>query len=287
MTLEFITHPGHSQGNADFSVNRIDLHEGDAGDAQASPVIMLDEFRVRGRPFQPHPHAGFSAVTYVFEDSPAGLRSGDSLGNDIRVGPGGIVWTQAGRGVMHHEVPTHRSRHLHGVQVFVNLSARNKLIEPQTFWLDGPGVPEWTSGQGDRVRVVVGRFGALVSPLTPAEDFTFLDLDMLGGVDLEIRPEQYALLYVASGNAQISSSSPLATLDLASGNAASVRGSGALRITACPSARVLFLAGMALHEPVVRNGPFIMNTHVQITEAARRFQQGHMGYLMPLSKDQS
>lgn len=43
-----------------FSVHSIDLQE--LGE-RASPVAVLDHFRVRGRPFAPHPHAGFSAVT--------------------------------------------------------------------------------------------------------------------------------------------------------------------------------------------------------------------------------
>jgi hypothetical protein len=65
----------HARGGPQFSVHSIDLH---AQGAHASPVIMIDDFGVEGRPFQPHPHAGFSAVTYVFEDSPGGLRSSES-----------------------------------------------------------------------------------------------------------------------------------------------------------------------------------------------------------------
>jgi redox-sensitive bicupin YhaK (pirin superfamily) len=84
-----------------------------------------DEFRVTGRPFPPHPHAGFSAVTYVLEDSEGKLRSRDSLGNDLVTGPGGIVWTQAGSGLIHEELPADSNRELHAVQVFVNLSSRN------------------------------------------------------------------------------------------------------------------------------------------------------------------
>jgi pirin-like protein len=76
----------------------------------ASPVLVFDDFRVRKLPFSPHPHAGFSAVTYVLEDSQRGLRSRTSLGNDIVVGPGGIVWTQAGRGVIHEEAPADADR---------------------------------------------------------------------------------------------------------------------------------------------------------------------------------
>ncbi len=64
----------------------------------ASPVAVLDDFRVPGLPFSPHPHAGFAAVTYVFEDSPGGLRSRASTGVDLLVGAGGIVWTEAGSG---------------------------------------------------------------------------------------------------------------------------------------------------------------------------------------------
>lgn len=63
----------------------------------ASPVAVLDDFRVGGMPFSPHPHAGFAAVTYVFEDSPGDLRSRASSGVDLVVGPGGIVWDPRGQ----------------------------------------------------------------------------------------------------------------------------------------------------------------------------------------------
>lgn len=90
----------------------------------ASPICLFDDFRVSGTPFGPHPHAGFSQITNVFPDSPGGNRSRDSLGNDIVVGPGGIVWMQAGSGMLHQEMPADSSRELHGLQVFVNLSQR-------------------------------------------------------------------------------------------------------------------------------------------------------------------
>lgn len=100
------------------------MHEPDC------PIAVLDDFRVRGEPFPPLPHAGFSAVAYVFEDSQSGLRSRDSLGDDVVIGPAGIVWTQAGSGVIHHEIPA-SDGDLHVLQLFVNLSAKNKLIAPQ------------------------------------------------------------------------------------------------------------------------------------------------------------
>ena len=74
-----------------FSVKALDL--AGAGD-DSSPVIVLNDFRVRGRPFPPHPHAGFAAVTYVFEDSPGGLRLAGTTAS--RTWPVTIVLTIAG-----------------------------------------------------------------------------------------------------------------------------------------------------------------------------------------------
>jgi redox-sensitive bicupin YhaK (pirin superfamily) len=163
-----------------FSMKSIDLHK--LGE-RASPVVAFDDFRLRGRPFAPHPHAGFSAVSYVFEDSQAGIRSRTSLGNDLMVGPGGIVWTQAGSGLIHEELPAETDRTLHGVQLFVNLSSKNKGASPQAFSLEKSEVPEWSSEAGDRVRVVVGSFEGVSSPLVPVEPFTLYVTIFLSPLD--------------------------------------------------------------------------------------------------------
>ncbi|MDW4800158.1 pirin family protein, partial [Escherichia coli] len=84
-----------------------------------------------------------------------------------------LVWTQAGSGVVHHEVPAD-DRELHGLQLFVNLSAKNKLVEPRMLRLQGGDVPEWHGEDGDRVRIVVGAYDGRLSPLVPVEPFTFL-----------------------------------------------------------------------------------------------------------------
>jgi Pirin len=127
---------------------------------------------------RPHPQAGFCALTYVLEDSQGAVRSRDSLGNDVIMGPGGIVWTQAGSGVIHHEFPADNDRELHGIQIFVNLSAKDKLAAPRVLRLAGNEVPEWRSDVGDRVRIVVGSFDGAWSPLIPVEPFTLLDVDL-------------------------------------------------------------------------------------------------------------
>ena len=275
MATEFspiITSQG--RGGGSFSLQQLDLHQ---WGERASPVEVLDHFRVSGRPFPPHPHAGFSAVTYVFEDSQASLRSRDSLGNDAVVGPGGLVWTQAGSGLLHEETPAEDGRELHGLQVFVNLSSKNKLVKPQQFRIENQNVPVWRSNAGDRVRVVVGSFAQLSSPLVPAEAFRFLDAELVHEIAFELEDGNNAIVYVLKGRATVSADGRDVTV--APEQAVALHGSGTVNLQARDRAHVLVLSGAAIGEPVISAGPFIMNDKSQVEDAFARYRAGGMGRL--------
>jgi len=259
-----------------FSVRSLDLEP--LGDT-ASPVTVLDNFRVKGRPFGPHPHAGFAAVTYVFEDSEASLRSRDSLGNDVVVGPGGICWTHAGRGVLHEELPEQAGRELHGLQFFVNLSSKNKLTLPHVLTLDSAEVPVFRSEVGDRVRVVVGSFQTVSSPLVPVEPFTLLDIDLHQAVSWPLPIDHNAILYVLEGRADASVDGRI--VRLATEQALVLQGGGHVSIRSAGGAHLVALSGAAIREPVIAHGPFIMNRPAQLEEAWVRYRTGEMGQLEP------
>lgn len=263
--------------SAGFQVKSIDLYQ---RGARHSSIVMLDDFKVSGNPFEPHPHAGFSAVTYVFADSEGGLRSRDSLGNDIRVGPGGIVWTQAGAGVIHQEIADSPDLALHGIQFFVNLSAHNKLNKPEVFWLKKQDIPQWVSDQGDMVQVVVGSYQGLSSPLQPAEPFTLLDATICNKIELPVTAGHFSLIYVEKGSAHVNAEGE--SIAITSGQAMTLSGHGVVHIQATPLAHVLFLEGIALNDPIVTYGPFIMNDYSQIKSAIQRYESGAMGQLLPL-----
>jgi redox-sensitive bicupin YhaK (pirin superfamily) len=262
-----------------FSIRSIDLRE--LG-GHASPVVVLDDFRVRSQPFPPHPHAGFAAVTYVLKDSPGALRSRTSLGNDVVVGPGGIVWTQAGSGVIHEEVPAERDRELHGLQLFINLSAKNKLAAPRVLWLAGSDVPKWRSEARDRVRVIVGSFEGVASPLVPAEPFTLLDVELRREIFFGLPDAHNAVVYVLDGCIDVQADRR--EQSVAGGQALALYGGpGRVTFEASPSARFVILSGGEIREPVVVRGSFIMNDESQVKAAVERFKAGEMGHLAPLS----
>ena len=247
-----------------------------------SPLAVLDDFRVRDMPFSPHPHAGFAAVTYVFEDSECGVRSRTSSGVDLTVGPGGIVWTESGSGVVHEEIAAEKGRELHGIQLFVNVSSMHKLAPPRVLHLQPDHVPVFQTDDGDRIRVVVGSFGGLVSPL-PIEPFTLLDGELQRETSIDLPPSHNAVIYVLSGSLVIRAGGRDQEVD--GGHAIALRGNGAgLTIKSPPRAHFLFLSGVEIDEPVVAEGPFIMNDVAQIESAIARYRSGAMGELAPLSR---
>ena len=262
---------------AGFSANRIVVAQV-AGLVQ--PIMGMDHFLMSDVTFAPHPHAGFSAVSYVFENSPGALRNRDSLGNDFEMGAGGLIWTQAARGVVHDERPAQVGTAVHGVQVFVNLSGKNKGVTPRVFRLEGSDVPVWRDEQGDRVRVVVGQYGGVKSPVVPVEPFNLLDITLERQIDLELEAGWNTLLYVLTGEVEVKAEG--ASQRVSGAQAIALHGEGTVTLEAVNAAHVLLLGGMIIDEPVVSYGPFIMNTEAQVQEAVHRFQQGGMGHLEPL-----
>jgi redox-sensitive bicupin YhaK (pirin superfamily) len=247
----------------------------------ASPIAVLDDFRVDGLPFSPHPHAGFAAVTYVLEDSRGGVRSRASLGVDLVVGPGGIVWTQAGSGVVHEEIPAVPGRELHGLQIFVNLSSKNKLTAPRVLHLEPGEVPQWRGGAGDRVAVVVGSLDGISSPLVPAEPFTLLDAHLRHEISLPVPAAHNTVVYALTGTVMVRADGH--QQDVGGGDALALHGSGGRVTFAAPNpAHFLILSGAQIRDPVVAEGNFIMNEPSQIEAAVARYRTGAMGHLEPL-----
>jgi len=268
----------HSRGQPGlFSVKSVDLKK--AGIEKTSPIIVIDDFRVKGRPFPPHPHAGFSANTYVFRDSAGGLRSRDSLGGDIVVGPGGIVWSQSGGGMLHEEMPDNPERELHGLQFFVNLSSKYKLTAAEVLHLDGHQVPVWKNEAGDHVYAVIGSYGDTPSPLVTAEPFTLLDVELRSSIKFDLPNGHHATVYVVGGDVLVGANGQEKILS--NQQAVVLSGNGPVTFNTLRRAHFVILSGAEIREPVVSVGPFIMNSQAQIDDANRRYRSGQMGHLDP------
>lgn len=149
------------------------------------PFLNVDHAWMSGPTFPPHPHAGFSAVSYLFLDSETGIANRDSIGNRNLIRPGGLHWATAGSGIVHEEVPAETGRTVHSVQVFVALPAADRGVAPFALGLEPQDVPVH-QGPGFKVRVPVGRFGDLRSPLQPPTAVSMLDIALEADAELGV-----------------------------------------------------------------------------------------------------
>jgi len=267
-------HGGH------FSARRLDPK---GLGALASPVMGLDHYRMSGPTFSPHPHAGFSAVSYVFEDSAGGLRNRDSLGHDVMIEPGEMVWTQAGSGVVHDEFPSQPGREVHGVQIFINLARRHKDLPPQMLYARTKDIPVVRDASGNQTRVLAGQFGQLAGMVQPAEPFDFFDVKLVGEWRYEVPSHRNVLVYVLAGEVEVKADGDKRALDTFEAVSVGTNMSGMLHLAVKSPAHVLVLSGTDPREPLAVYGPFIMNDEAQLAEAFERYRSGRMGRLAAIN----
>ena len=238
--------------------------------ALLDPFIMVDHFRMSEPAFAPHPHAGFSAVTYLFDDSATGMVSRDSLGGEHAIPPGGLHWTLAGRGVMHDEFPAEPGREAHGLQIFVNLPADQKLRAPSVMRLSPQQMPR-RAGKGWRAVQVFGADTPLDLPWPVS--LILVDIDAGVSFDLALAEGEQGFALVIQGSGQADH------WPLSAGRALSLPVAGRACVVADQPLRLACFSGQPLFEPVVRHGPFVMSDEGQVVAALQRFQSGGMGRL--------
>jgi redox-sensitive bicupin YhaK (pirin superfamily) len=239
------------------------------------PFLSVDHFWMSQPTFAPHPHAGFSAVTYLFDDSETGFVNRDSLGHVLDIEPGALHWTQAAGGVMHDEAPKQNGRTAHGMQIFVNLPASAKHSAPSIAHVKPEDMPVFEIGDA-KARLVFGRFGGNTSSLLPLAEATLVDVTMKQDttIPLAIEKHQQAFILMVSGEVEIAGQTVTRQSGLSMGEDVKDR---SISISAKAPARFALFMGKPLREPVVWGGPFVMTNEDDINQARRNYAAGKMG----------
>lgn len=243
---------------------------------QLDPFLMLDEFKsdqpgdyIAG--FPDHPHRGFETVTYMLAGS---MLHQDSVGNSGRLEAGSIQWMTAGRGIIHSEMPQQKDGLLWGFQLWVNLPANRKMCEPHYQDIPPEAAPVLDNGFGLTIRVLAGKSADVTGPVKGISvDPLFLDVSVPAGSAFahEVAAHHQGFVYVFEGAAVFGKTAkPLTAGQLG------VLGDGReLKIkTEDRPVRFILLAGKPLNEPIVKGGPFVMNTREQLLQAFEDYRSG-------------
>jgi redox-sensitive bicupin YhaK (pirin superfamily) len=243
------------------------------------PFLMLDAFGtddpddyIAG--FPDHPHRGFETVTYMLEGR---MRHRDSAGHEGLLGPGGVQWMTAGRGVIHSELPEQEEGRMEGFQLWLNLPSKDKMRPAWYRDIPSAEIPEVTTADGVTVRVIAGEsHGTAGAMQRETTEPLVLDLHLPGGAPFAqpLPAAHNAFVYVYRGSVAIEGTAvPVQRMAIL----ANTPGSDGVVLAAGPDgARALLIAGRPLNEPIAQYGPFVMNTHDEIFQAVRDFQAGRL-----------
>ena len=260
--------------------------------AALDPFIHMDQMgAVDYAPGEPkgtswHPHRGFETVTYMIDGT---FQHQDSHGGGGLITDGATQWMTAGAGILHIETPPEElvvsGGRFHGLQLWVNLPAKDKMTEPRYQSLEGEQVTLLSTPDGGAlVRVIAGEVAGQAGPGSTRTPISFVHATVAPGAQLCLpwRADFNSLLYVLSGSGQVGGEArPV------SGGQLVVFGAGDhLRVKAqenhsASPLEVVVLGGRPIGEPVAAYGPFVMNTKAELVQAMDDFRAGRLGVVPP------
>jgi redox-sensitive bicupin YhaK (pirin superfamily) len=257
---------------------------------ELDPFIHLDQMgeidygprEPKGTPW--HPHRGFETVTYMIDGV---ISHSDSLGGGGVISDGDTQWMTAGQGILHIETPPEgmvaSGGCFHGLQLWVNLPAAHKWVEPRYQDVAGDQAKLLSSADGGALlRVIAGDIAGFRGPGSTYAPIAMVHATVSAGarVDLPWEPAFNALVYVLAARGTVGADGRPVSM----GQLAVLAQGDALTFAADRSQdgrtetmEVLLLGGRPIREPIAWAGPFVMNTEAEVHQAFEDFQAGRLG----------
>lgn len=254
--------------------------------AVISPFLLLDyagpvEFSPteKRRGVGEHPHRGFETVTIVYAGE---VEHRDSSGGGGIIGAGDVQWMTAASGLVHEEFHSHNFAQRGGmfemVQLWVNLPAQDKMAPPRYQGILSDQIP--SVSLPDRkgvVRVIAGEFAGAKGPAQTFTPIHVWDLRLTSDqrTNFEVPDGYTTALVVLKGSIRVNDSEIIAEAEIGLFD----RAGKSIWIDCIQDATVLLLSGEPIDEPIVGQGPFVMNSPQEIRQAIADYQSGKMGKL--------
>ncbi|MGZ4019911.1 MAG: pirin family protein [Flavisolibacter sp.] len=229
-----------------------------------------------GLPFGPHPHRGFETVTFIIEGE---LVHKDGRNSPSHIKAGGVQWMTAGKGVVHAEVSSEEFKAKGGaleiLQLWVNLPAKHKMIEPRYIGLQKEDIPTVELDNGRvMIHAVTGKWDGIKGPVDPLYDIELASIDFKAGgtVHFSVPKEKTILFYVVKGEVNVNGRDATAHQLAKFGN-----DDEEIDVVANADSIILFGHATPFREPFAAYGPFVMNTREEINQAYEDYNNGLFG----------
>ncbi|MDD4509825.1 MAG: pirin family protein [Oscillospiraceae bacterium] len=235
------------------------------------PILMLDSFDSTNPDdytagFPMHPHRGIETISYVYRGY---MTHKDSLGNEDTIGDGEVQWMTAGSGIMHEEKLPAAERML-GVQLWLNLPAKDKMVPPAYHSIKNQEIEEIEFDWG-KLRLLAGEFEGRKGYMSKYLPLNYYDLHLnsKASIFLNTESEHSVMVFTLLGDAYIGGNlvKEKTAVKLASGDVVEIKSTD-------EKAQVLFISSKRLAEPVVWGGPIVMNTKEELDKAFDDLKKG-------------
>jgi redox-sensitive bicupin YhaK (pirin superfamily) len=252
------------------------------------PFVFLDHaLPIKHLPGEPikkvngsgaHPHRGIATLTYVLNGE---ADHHDSKGHQAKVRSGGAQWMKAGNGIIHDEVlnvdPQTTDLFTHAFQFWINLPSKQKAELPEYLPIQANEVPQQKlSDNRGWIKVIVGEYENLVSKIPNYSKQFIYHIHLEAGKQFSLSTEkgmEYAA-FLPVNNAVINDA------EYEAGEFIEFdRDEGTIEINNNTEAAIdiIVFGGEKYAEPIVAQGPFVMNTQSEIAEAYKDFHAGKYG----------
>ncbi len=259
------------------------------------PFLLLDDFHsddpaqyLPGFPW--HPHRGIETITYILQGR---VEHGDSMGNKGVIESGDIQWMTAGGGIIHQEMPKGSEDGLMwGSQLWANLPASHKMMEPRYRGITGGEIPEVTMAGNVRVKIICGNIAGVQGPVRDVVvDPEYLDVSVPPQTVFThpIKQGYTAFAYIIEGegyfdperNAFAHEVVGVNYFDMERRCACGIEnlvlygdGDEVVVTTHMHPVRFLLVSGKPIGEPVAWYGPIVMNTREELRIAFEEYEKG-------------
>jgi len=235
------------------------------------PILMLDSFDsanpddyVAGFPL--HPHRGIETISYVYRGT---MVHKDSLGNEDSISDGEVQWMTAGSGILHEEKLPPSERML-GVQLWLNLPAKDKMTAPSYHSIKNADIEEIHFENG-KLRLLAGQYKeskGFESKYLPL-DYYDIHLEPGASIVIDTDPKRSVMIFTLLGESIVGETlvEEKTAAKLTSGSQVKIKSSGT-------HTQVLFVSSKLLEEPVAWGGPIVMNTKAELQKAFQDLDQG-------------
>ena len=236
------------------------------------PFLLLDHFGsdnpedyIKGFPW--HPHRGMETVTYMWAGE---VEHGDSLGNKGVIRSGDVQWMTAGSGIIHQEMPRKYDGLMQGFQLWVNLPAKKKMVDPKYRGIESKQIPIFHK-DGQDIKVIAGSIEDVVGPVRDLSiEIEYFDVELGAGKAFEhvTHRNLTSFAYVVTGSAEVQGKR------IENGQCVVFSEGDSVRIFSKDGTRFLFVSGEPLKEPVAWRGPIVMNSEDELDVAFEELEKG-------------